>query len=48
VPPYGTQPKDLVNITLNDPDGGEEVIDGYVLPATTKAGPWCGGPPRGA
>lgn len=27
VPVYGTQPKELVNITLNDPDGGE-VIDG--------------------
>lgn len=36
VPVYGTQPKELVNITLEDPSDGE-VIDGYVLPATAKA-----------
>lgn len=36
VPTYGTQPRELVNIMLNDPDGGQ-TIDGYVLPATAKA-----------
>ena len=35
VPRYGTQPRESVNLMLNDPEGGESIY-GYALPRTAK------------